>query len=78
MPPEAVANRDVGRLQYFLNDDKGDYILDPKGNGEPSIFSHVAGIGVCTVKEQNERMVLVIVDDGTKVVSGYNCLGRTA
>jgi hypothetical protein len=71
VPPQAQANTDAGRLQYFVRDGSGNRIpAPPPDNFVRTEFTHVPG-GLVTANEQNERNVLVIVDASVKVVCAY-------
>lgn len=78
VPPEAQANTNAGKLQYFVYDNKGQRIPTAPGSNEyvRTEFSHIPG-GVVTSNEPNERAAVVIVDSSTKIAFAYTSERQT-
>lgn len=64
--PQSQVNTNAGRLTYWIYGDDGKPIV-PKTKSQ---FVHLPG-GVVTSNERNERSVVVIVNDSTKIVCAY-------
>jgi hypothetical protein len=69
IPPSTDAETPAYRYQYWLRNPRTGAFLNP-AKPDPTVFTELPG-GLCTVHEPNERNVLVIVDDGTKVAITY-------
>lgn len=78
VPPEAQANTNAGKLQYYVHDDEGQRIPTAPGRDDyvRTEFSHIPG-GVVTSNEPNERAAVVIVDSCTKIAFAYTSHRQT-